>query len=225
MRRITYELQDLADIFPTHWEPGTAARHWTTPRVSVLFETPLAAGIAGSAEVPVGLQTFLSESLDDEDEDEDRRGYPRKHWFWGAYTMGDSSGFSAAYNDGAPAGTRAVANGDPASLGAYFRQHDYFVHEGSARHLSREPRGWLRRRVASGCRRWIRRAVGSVVRLDDQPRPIAARERRVLSSSGWVTVGVNSLSANRRDLGGATHDSGGESDRQQLRLEALDHGW
>ena len=144
VRRVTYELQDLADVLPTHWEPaGLSARHWAPPRVSVLLEEPLSAGIAGSEAVPLGLQAFLTESVDVEDDDESRNGYPRKHWFWGAYQMGDEGFLSAALNDGAPARRRIAANQDPTSLGRYFHQHDYFLHEGPDGSITGEPQGWL----------------------------------------------------------------------------------
>lgn len=131
VRAVQYELQDLADIFATHWVGGRATRHWTSPNVRVFLASELAPGLDGGPPVPVGLQVFRSGAIDDEDPDEDRRGYPRKHWFWGAYEIGSESFYGLAFNEGAPRAGRGVANRDPESLGAYFHQHDFFVHEGS----------------------------------------------------------------------------------------------
>ncbi|WP_447003578.1 hypothetical protein ACRAKI_28515 [Saccharothrix isguenensis] len=41
VKRLTYELQDLADIVPTHWSQGACQTHWpATDGVDVRFETP-----------------------------------------------------------------------------------------------------------------------------------------------------------------------------------------
>lgn len=128
---VQYVLQDLADILPTHWAGGQASRHWASPSVRILLASGLEGGLDGGPGVPAGLQTFRAGAVDDEDDGEDRKGYPRKHWFWGAYEIGSKSFYSKAFDEGAPRGGRIAANGDPASLEAYFHQHDYFAHEGS----------------------------------------------------------------------------------------------
>ncbi len=148
VERITYELQDLADILPTFWDGGFVTQHWDGDDIAVLLETPLAGGLDGGPDVPTGQQRFESRSIDIEDDDEDRNGYIRKHWFWGTYLMGcgrnskvkdhgfglidpDSSSFTGlALRTGAPNGSRMIANGDPRSEGEYFNQHDYFRHSG-----------------------------------------------------------------------------------------------
>lgn len=137
VKRIKYELQDLADIFPTHWDGGFFNRHWSTKSSRrVYLEEPLAGGIDGGPPVPIGLQTFYVTSLDDEDKDEDRAGYPTKTWFWGYY---DEYSTSEALSDP----DRIAANGDPDSaVDRYFRQHDFYVHDepsGVERWL---PHGW-----------------------------------------------------------------------------------
>jgi hypothetical protein len=160
-RRVTYELQDLADIMPTHWDGGRARTHWTDPAIPILLEEPLAGGLDGGPAVPQGLRTFLRLALDDEDNDEDRSGYPTKYWFWGAYEINGAGFTGPAFRDGTPNGTRAVANGDPESLAHYWRQHDYFAHEGaSAGTIDEEvgawlPAGWHRGDAGGFDGRWI----------------------------------------------------------------------
>ncbi|CAM3873496.1 hypothetical protein G4177_31960 [Corallococcus sp. ZKHCc1 1396] len=143
VKRVTYELQDIADILPTHWEQGGYATHWLpTESETFLLESPLL-NEAGQAEVSPGLQRFFTKSRDVENED-DREGYPSKKWFFGTFELNEKAsdtggGGSNAFHDNAWASTvvdsrgrtRASASGDPASPGAYWRQHDYFVHTGA----------------------------------------------------------------------------------------------
>lgn len=140
VKRITYELQDLADIVPTHWSGGFYSRHWTSASTArILLETELQSGLDGGPAVPAGMQTFYARSIDDEDKDEDRSGYPTKHWFWGAYKIGDGSMYSDFLEDP----KRGVANQDEESVEErYWHQHDFYVHDGpsgAGRWLSK---GW-----------------------------------------------------------------------------------
>jgi hypothetical protein len=148
-KRIQYELQDLADILPTHWDGGAYAQHWKDPVIGIHIDDPVAGGLDGGPGVPTGYQVFHAGSIDSEDPNEDASGYPTKHWFWGAYEVHGSGFAGEAFATGAPAGGRAIANQDPASLNAYFRQHDYFAHDGIAQPGGPEqesgmwlPKGW-----------------------------------------------------------------------------------
>jgi hypothetical protein len=120
--RITYELQDIADIVPTHWIGGDYARHWQDPTQDVLFEDDWE---NGRGTIPAGVQRMFVGSANE------REGYIGKSWFWGAYNFGQRGSFSnAALLTGAPNGSRGEANGRPDSIGAFWMQHDYFVHDG-----------------------------------------------------------------------------------------------
>lgn len=86
VKRITYELQDLADIIPTHLNQD----NWKDELLVNLI-TPVT-GETGNTEVSTGVKTFYHTALDTQDPEEDRKGYIRKHWFWGVYiyaTEGD----------------------------------------------------------------------------------------------------------------------------------------
>jgi len=120
--RITYELQDIADIAPSHWAGGDYARHWRQPTQNILFEEPL---VAPGFTIPSKVQVFHVGSAND------REGYVGKSWFWGAYNFGHSGSFAnPALSRGAPNGTRGIANGRLDSHGAFWMQHDYFAHDG-----------------------------------------------------------------------------------------------
>ncbi len=127
-KRIKYELQDLADVFPTHWVhangPDTNT-NWTGKTTAVALEEELMSTITGTPiTVPVGVQKFLGRSLDRDDQGK-RKGYPEKHWFWGTYFWGKDKSFTdKAYKD----------------RNQVWRQHDYFAHLGGE---SFDPGGWL----------------------------------------------------------------------------------
>jgi hypothetical protein len=143
VKRITYELQDLADILTTHWQYGGYQTHWlTTQYADFLLESPVL-NEAGQAEVSPGLQRFYAKTRDIENED-DREGYPVKKWFYGTYELNANAsdsggGGSSAFHDNAWASTvvdsygrtRASASGYYGSPNAYWWQHDYFVHSGT----------------------------------------------------------------------------------------------
>jgi hypothetical protein len=153
VKRISYELQDTADILPSHLDSGGPASawrrfltwlcpgsedcgghgnpNWTCPRVTILLDDPLA-DESGVPQVPAGEHDFLAGSVDEDNPWEDRKGYPQKHWFWGAYLYDEEGNFlSDAYQRGTPNGTRGLANGRADSHGRFWYQHDYFAHTGA----------------------------------------------------------------------------------------------
>ncbi|GAA3462041.1 hypothetical protein ACFFSW_14545 [Saccharothrix longispora] len=149
VKRLTYELQDLADIVPSHWSGSAWQRHWLADDVvDVRFETP-ALGIG------TGVQRFYNRSRDNAASDltDGREGYLSKAWFFGAYSAeldedtpsgsDDFGGFAGTGVDSAGR-TRGAVSGDPASHGAYWRQHEYFVHDGGLDDAGSRERGtWL----------------------------------------------------------------------------------
>ena len=134
--RVSYELQDITDILPTHTAGGGYEKHWAHPVAWIRLESPLVAEDGKSVEVDHGFQPFYYAARDDGDIDKAREGYPYKSWFWGAYDLGgDDSLKLKAYEgdrDAFQGGTRADASGDAGSLDDYWRQHDYFAHDGES---------------------------------------------------------------------------------------------
>ncbi|MCE9673215.1 hypothetical protein LY474_35950 [Myxococcus stipitatus] len=142
VKRVTYELQDLADILPTHWQHGGYATHWLdTAPIDFYLESALV-NEAGAPEVSPGMQRFFPQTRDIENEDE-REGYIAKKWLLGTFELNESAsdfggGGSNAFHDNAWASTvvdsrgrtRASASGYPTSASAFWWQHDYFVHSG-----------------------------------------------------------------------------------------------
>lgn len=142
VKRITYELQDLADVDVTQWHGSTWWTNWTADDMEdVLLESPILSE-TGQVEVPAGLQRFylgsrdtLSASLTD-----GREGVIAKAWYWGGYSAETNAdtisgsdkldGYSGAGRDSFNR-NRADASGDYGSLGNYWRQHDFFVHSGA----------------------------------------------------------------------------------------------
>lgn len=108
VKRITYELQDLADIIPSHLNPA----NWKDD-LSVNLVTPVT-GENGTTEVSSGIKTFHYTARDTQDPDEDRKGYIRKHWFWGVYIYGTEG--DNFYSELGP---------EP------WYQHQYFAHNGT----------------------------------------------------------------------------------------------
>ncbi len=155
VKRVTYELQDLADVVPTHWQHANWQTHWLADKSSdVLLESPVTAE-DGTAVVSTGLQRFYTASRDSGASDltDGREGVLSKNWFYGAYSgeenadeisgSDDFGGYEGVGLDSAGR-SRGVASGDLASHNAYWRQHDFFVHTGivdSADH--RESGVWL----------------------------------------------------------------------------------
>lgn len=157
VKRLTYELQDLADIHPTHWQYAAWYTHWLSDlSVDVLFESPIV-NEAGVAEVSAGLQRFYTRSKDigASGLTDGREGYLSKKWLFGAYsaelnpewpmTGADYFGGFEGYGLDSYGYSRGAASGDYASHNAYWRQHDFFVHSGVINSDdTREEGMWLR---------------------------------------------------------------------------------
>lgn len=154
-KRATYELQDLADVFPTHWQHSNWQTHWLSGKSSdVLLESPIT-DENGAAEVSAGLQRFYtaSRSAGDSDLTDGREGIPDKGWFYGDYSGEENADEISGSDDfGGYEGTgldslgrtRGAASGDHASHNAYWRQHDFFVHTGAVNTArTREAGVWL----------------------------------------------------------------------------------
>jgi hypothetical protein len=156
VKRITYELQDMADISPTHWQNNPWYIHWlSTDLEDVLLESPIV-NEAGLSEVSTGLQRFYTQSRDSGKSDltDGREGILSKRWFYGAY--------SAELNPENPSGSdnfggfeglgldsygysRGAASGYYNSHNAFWWQHDFFVHSGVINSVdTREEGMWLR---------------------------------------------------------------------------------
>lgn len=157
VKRITYELQDLADIMPTHancvscggvacptengW--GLYSSHWTSPTVEIQLATPITSE-TGAQLVPASSScnrtvTFYRGSIDTEDTDEERDGYPHKSWFWGAYSQGNDSQPSYIFGGGAfydPSTGAAMYRPCTGGANSFWCQHDYFTHSGLAGYTS-----------------------------------------------------------------------------------------
>ncbi|MCY1000882.1 hypothetical protein OWM54_27395 [Myxococcus sp. MISCRS1] len=142
VKRVTYELQDLADILPTHWQHGGYATHWLDAGPIDFYLESALVNEGGATEVSAGMQRFFPKTRDVENDD-DREGYIAKKWFVGTYEMNDSAsdfggGGSNAFHDNAYASTavdsrgqtRASASGYTTSPSSFWWQHDYFVHAG-----------------------------------------------------------------------------------------------
>ncbi len=141
VKRITYELQDIADIIPTHWQGSAWYTHWLSSDLEdVLLESPIL-NEAGQAEVPTGMQRFYTKSRDSGKSDltDGREGVPSKKWFYGGYSAelnfeapydGDEFGGFEGLGYDSYGRTRGAASGYYDSHNSYLWQHDFFVHSG-----------------------------------------------------------------------------------------------
>jgi len=156
VKRITYELQDLADIFPTHRQGTNWYTHWLSDTVSdVMLDSPITSE-AGQPEVSTGLQRFYAKSRDSGSSSltDGRNGIPAKNWFYGAYSAesdadcpSGSDDFPAYEGQGLDSAglSRGAASGRYDSHNAYWWQHDFFVHTGGRdSDADREVGTWLR---------------------------------------------------------------------------------
>jgi hypothetical protein len=155
VKRLTYELQDLADIIPTHWQYNAWYVHWlSSDSANILLESPIMSE-AGALEVSAGLQLFYTKSRDSGNSNltDGREGIPSKNWFFGSYSAeinpeypsgaDDFKGFEGLGTDSYGL-TRGAASGYYASHGSYWWQHDYFVHSGAIVDAdTREAGNWL----------------------------------------------------------------------------------
>ena len=141
VKRVTYELQDLADVFPTHWQNNNWYTHWLSSESSdVLLESPII-NEAGQAEVSTGLQRFYTKSRDNGKSDltDGREGIPDKDWFYGSYAVeldedcpSGSKEFDGYSGQGLDSygRSRGIASGYLDSHNTYWWQHDFFAHSG-----------------------------------------------------------------------------------------------
>ncbi len=161
VKRITYELQDIADIFPTYWQNNPWYIHWlSSDWKDVLLESPII-NEAGQAEVSTGLQRFYTKSRDigKSSLTDGRNGIPDKNWFYGSYSAELESDFSWTQLDythddfkgyeglglDSSGFSRGAASGYYNSHNAFWWQHDFFVHSGIINsNDTREEGMWLR---------------------------------------------------------------------------------
>jgi hypothetical protein len=141
VKRITYELQDLADIIPTHWYYNPWYIHWLSDDwMYVLLESPIL-NEAGQAEVSEGMQLFYVRSRDigrAGSVGADASLFSKKP-FTGSYSAELDPEYPSGQDDfkayeglgtDSYGRTRGAASGYYDSHGAYWWQHDYFVHSG-----------------------------------------------------------------------------------------------
>jgi hypothetical protein len=98
VKRITYELQDIADIIPTHWQGNAWYIHWLSGDLEdVLMESPVV-NEAGVAETGTGMQRFYTQSKDSGSSSgtDNREGVLSKKWFYGGYSA--ELNFEAPYD-------------------------------------------------------------------------------------------------------------------------------
>lgn len=139
--RITYELQDIADLHVSSWQFSNWPVSWTSDVViDVLLESPIV-NETGGTEVPAGMQRFYLGSRDayKASQTDGREGFIKKKWMWGnysaerdsdiTYSSDDFSGFEGLGLDSF-GWSRGAVSGDYYSHGRYWRQHDYFSHSG-----------------------------------------------------------------------------------------------
>lgn len=156
VKRITYELQDLADIFPTHWQNNPWYTHWLSSDFEdVLLESPII-NEAGQIEVSSGLQRFYTQSRDigKSNLTDGREGILSKKWFFGGYSAelnpenpSSTDDFKAFEGFGLDSHgfSRGAASGYYNSHNAFWWQHDFFVHSGVINSADTREEGiWLR---------------------------------------------------------------------------------
>jgi hypothetical protein len=155
-KRISYELQDLADILPTHWQSNAWYVDWLSSLSElVLLESPIV-NEAGQAEVSVGMQRFYTRTRDAGKSDltDGREGYQSKKWFWGGYSAelnseapfsGDDMQAFEGLGTDSFGRTRGAASGYLDSHNSFWWQHDFFVHSGeiTSDQTYREAGTWL----------------------------------------------------------------------------------
>jgi hypothetical protein len=147
IKRITYELQDIADILPTHAQSNAWFTHWLSRSyLDVLMESPII-NEAGQAETLTGLQRFyvFTRDVDKSDQAGADEAFMYKKAFTGTYRAQLESEYSLdSFPDlgGAfPAfegtgiddygRTRGAASGYLNSHNSFWWQHDFFAHSGT----------------------------------------------------------------------------------------------
>ena len=140
-KRITYELQDIADIVATHWQSNAYYLHWlTNDYLDVLLESPIINEV-GAPEVSTGLQRFYVRSRDvlssgfvGAD-----AAFMSKEAFTGSYSAelnseipysGDEFHAFEGLGLDSFGRSRGAASGYFNSHNSFWWQHDFFVHSG-----------------------------------------------------------------------------------------------
>ena len=147
-KRITYELQDIADILPTHAQSNAWSTHWLSRSyLDVLLESPII-NEAGQAETLTGLQRFyvFARDIGKSNQEGADEAFMYKRAFTGTYSaeLNSEMGFDPLPTfDGDPfpafegtgvddyGRTRGVASGLLNSHNSFWWQHDFFVHSGA----------------------------------------------------------------------------------------------
>lgn len=165
-KRITYELQDLADILPTHWVHANGTNtniNWKNPIFKVNLETPIESRVTGQTiSVPPGIQSFLRKAKNG-----DRLGYINKGWFWGTYYWdGEGNWTEHPYKNFNPFYPTPPDNpvwNPYHKNGEVWNQHDYYAHRHRVR-INRWrnytfsqwlPSGWHKEENGGFDGRWI----------------------------------------------------------------------
>jgi hypothetical protein len=156
-KRLTYELQDIADITLSHWSGNPAwSTHWLSNTAGdIVLESPVL-NEAGTTEVPIGRQRFFTRARDNGKSDLDggRDGQLLKGWLYGAYSAegdedwpddtDDFKGYEGVGTDSS-GWTRQMASGRYDSPNSYWWQHDFFAHDGTVDTGNTAENGqWLR---------------------------------------------------------------------------------
>jgi hypothetical protein len=140
-KRMTYELQDIADIVATHWQSNAYYLHWLeNDYVDVLMESPIINEV-GAPEVSTGLQRFYVRSRDvlssgfvGAD-----AAFMSKEAFTGSYSAevnaeipysGDEFHAFEGLGVDSFGRSRGAASGYFNSHNSFWWQHDFFVHSG-----------------------------------------------------------------------------------------------
>ncbi|MGI6243925.1 MAG: hypothetical protein ACOYJK_10440 [Prevotella sp.] len=107
VKSINYYLQDIADILPTHLD----SLNWKNG-IKINIVDPVI-NEDGNIEIDRGVHTFYTTAKDVSHSVQSRKGYIKKHWFWGVYVSGvDGDNFYSVL--------------DPQP----WYQHCYFAHNG-----------------------------------------------------------------------------------------------
>ncbi|MFC1671392.1 hypothetical protein ACFL20_13445 [Spirochaetota bacterium] len=153
VKRAKYELQDIADILPTHLKFESIDNgNWKGKPIKILLEFSsffYSSAIYKKYRDELYFQWFYPRSIDMNNKNEKKDGYPKKHWFWGAYKFNRKGNFyHQAFKRGVPKsrnGRRHEASGFKNSVGRFWWQHDYFAHDGKKGNgkISGEKGAWL----------------------------------------------------------------------------------
>jgi hypothetical protein len=141
-KRITYELQDIADILPTHAQVNPWYVHWLSNKtLDVLLESPIL-NEAGQAEVPTGLQRFnvWCRDIGKSGFVGADAAFMSKEAFTGSYSAelnselpytGDEFGGFEGLGIDSFGRSRGAASGYYNSHNSFWWQHDFFAHSGA----------------------------------------------------------------------------------------------